>query len=236
LFNPADKSTTSLSSEWPLGYELQAALDLQSGQAFVPTPGLIERLDATPYVSRVNIAEESVLKEIPDRVNLRSRNAKHFIIHVPDDLAGHTLTIVGVYRSAGKEIKSRVLQSILIVEPCDQQDYARIRGSKIFEAREIGNCRQAIELATSLLEDRISDPAGLNNAILCARDLKSYDEAIVFLDQLFNDYGVVSVDLSTARPPRFDPLEPREDWQNELYEVHRNGYLRLKAELEQQQR
>jgi hypothetical protein len=235
LGNSADRPRERLKPGWPEGYVLEAALDLVKGQPFVVTPGLMERLRAIPYFTAIQRTNEEALRD-GGPVNVWDLNKKHFALHIPSDLAGHTLTIRALYRRGSVDLHSKPTKPIFIVAPCDQSDSARTLASKIYEAWEGEDHAGAIMLADSMLSLGWSDAAGWYDALSSATLLDQYDKAINYLDRLFQDYGVAHVWGGTSNPLQVNRQAPRDPDEQRLYERKRNDLLRAKAEQEQQQR
>jgi hypothetical protein len=241
LRNTADKSLRRLTPGWPGGYNLEAALDLPGGQPFAPTPGLIERLRPTPFFTLDNVYEErKLLSGDSAQVSWDRLNAKRFALQIPSDLAGHTVKIRASYRRGDVSIQTRpdhLDQPISIVAPCDRADTARIVASWLFVAWASNDTDRVIALADLMLACNLSDAIAWNYAYTTALRLTHYNKALAYLDRMFQDFGVTSVDeqAGTGAVPRLNRDGTRETLQQQLYERQRNGLLRQIARDEQQQ-
>ncbi len=151
LANTADLSLDSLKPGWPAGYALEAALDMPIGE-FQPVPGLIERLRPQPFWSLGNLHNQWALAQDPQQVRRRDLNSKCFVVHIPADLAGHTLTFRGRFQRGDTLLVSKPQKSYAIIAPCDQSDSARILASWVSEAMHASRLERALALTDSLLE------------------------------------------------------------------------------------
>jgi hypothetical protein len=216
-------------SGWPEGYLLDAALDLDSGELFVPTTGLIEKLTPTPYWAYVPISWDCprTLGEL-DGIN--------FALHIPEDLAGHTLDFHLRYQMSDTlhEVQS-YHWGTCIIAPRDEYDSARIIASQILEVLDMQSYFRAIELADSMLANGLTDAYGWGWAEKAAEKVHLYDRAIIYLDRMWEDYGELGVNIQAMDPrrPRRYPIRSQE--MQERYEQRRNELLKLKAQWQQQQ-
>lgn len=233
--NTADQPAQALIPGWPDGYILEAALDLPDQQPFTPTPGLIDRLQPARYLSIVNqMYEKDVLERRTSSVDLLGLNSKDFVLRIPSDLSGHTLTFRARFERNGLKLTSNLVGSISIIAPCDQNDTARIIATQIYEAWDMLDYRRAVAIADSMLETGLSDAAGWDWAESAARGCGEIDKAIAYLDRLFEDFGVVEV-YDPSNPPRLNRHGPRNSEMQSAYEYMRNSLLRNKNEIDQQQ-
>jgi hypothetical protein len=217
LFTGADTSLESLQQGWPAGYALEAALDKPSGRIFVATPGLIERLTPVPF-HRTGI----------DR--------KCFFLHIPEDLAGHSLTLVGTFRKGTIYAKTSYYEAINVVLPCDSSDFARVIGTRVFEARMLRNYNRGMMLVDSMLSLNLTDVIAFNNAVLCACGSERYARAAKYLEYLYTDYGVLDLEWISKRPVPLDRSGQRNQELQERYDRARNGLLKSEIQHQQQQR
>ncbi|MCX6600484.1 MAG: hypothetical protein NT025_02855 [bacterium] len=235
LSNEADLPTHALVPGWPEGYVLEAALDLPSDKPFVATPGLIERFQPTRYLSTINIGcERDVLAHTGTARDLHGMNDKEFVLHVPDDLAGHSVSFRARYEGGGVSLTSST-GSIRIIEPCDRNDTARIVATGIEAAHRAGHYARAVEIADSMLAVGLSDAMGWQWAKIAAQGTGEYDKAIRYLDRLWEDFGVIFTPSSSSDAPRLNRGGSRGDFEREAYEQTRNNLLQRKAEHEQEQ-
>ncbi len=236
MTNTADQPAQPLVPGWPEGYILEAALDLPKKQPFIPSSGLIERLNPIRILSEANRGAEQTLFRNPvdfrDVVNL---NAKYFVMTIPADLAGHTLSFQVHFEDQGLALTSKTLGPIRIIAPCDRYDTARIISLQIYEGWQVGDITRCTELADSMLAVGLSDALAWDLAEAMARGLEDYDKALLYLQRLYEDFGVLGLELGTADPPIFNPEGIRDPKMQTGYENRRNELLRLKSEKEQQQ-
>ena len=234
--NRLDRPLHALVPGWPEGYALEAALDLASGQPFIATPGLMERLEPTRLLSDVNQLYQRRLAEHTDAIiDSRGLNLKEFVITIPWDLAGHTLTFRALYQRDMVRLESPSSRTIKIIPPCDRSDSARVVASRIYEAWLSMNCMLGVTIADSMLDCDLSDPAGWEWALSCASSCGQYDKAIIYLDRLYQDYGTHGAGLDPANPPPLNRDGTRDPQKQAYYERLRNTLLQSKAEQEQQQ-
>jgi hypothetical protein len=237
--NTADQPLESPRAGWPEGYVLEAALDLPPGEPFVPTSGLIERLSPEPFFDLINLDRIRRLEDGDTQsVDRRALNAKHFAMQSFADLAGHTLTIRALFRRDSVELQDE-LGHISIVAPCDRADTARIAASRVFFAWVSKDWDGVIVLADSMLARDLSNPIAweyaLPTAVRMAPEKKEYyARAVAYLDRMYQDYGVVSIDW-TFGVPRWDRGGPRDPRKQEAYERQRDALLRLIAKEDQKQ-
>jgi hypothetical protein len=241
LRNTADTPLRRLSPGWPEGYALEAALDLPSGQTFAPTPGLIDRLTPTPFFTFDNLYQErKLLLGDSAHVYRSNLNVKNFAIHIPDDLAGHTVTIRALYRHGDMDLETRPPtqdQLISVIAPCDKADTARIVASRLFVAWASNDSDRVITLADSMLACDLSDAIAWNYARTTALRLGQYEKALAYLDRMYQDFGVASVEAEagTDAVPRLNRNGPRDPQKQQVYERQRNELLQVIAREEQQQ-
>jgi hypothetical protein len=241
LRNTADRLLRKLSPGWPEGYTLEAALDLQSGQPFAPTPGLIERFQPTPFFTLNNLHQESkLLSGDSAHVQKSDLNKKNFAIRIPSDLAGHTVTIHAFYHHGDVNLETKPYpqeQPISIIAPCDRADTARIVASWVFAAWASNDTDRVIALADSMLACDLSDAIAWNYAYTTALRLELYEKALAYFERMYQDFGVTNVDdkLGSASVPKLNRDGPRDPVQQQRYERYRNGLLRQIAREEQQQ-
>jgi hypothetical protein len=234
--NTSDKRMEPLKKGWPEGYVLEAALDLSQDQAFRITDNLIIRLEATPYWSSINRAQQYRLRSGEGTVDAKRLNLKEFVLHIPNDLAGHTLTLRASYRGRGQDLVANPSRPYQIVAPCNREDSARVIATRIFEGVMTLNYASSIRLADSMLTVNMTDPAAWTWAEAAARGSAQFDKAITYLDRLYDDFGVVSMDLGDAdHPPQLHPRALRDPESQQAYERVRDALLQAKAEHEQQQ-
>jgi hypothetical protein len=144
---------------------------------------------------------------------------------MPTNLAGHSISLRANYHSRGFELTSKATYPLRIVAACDQNDSARILGSRIFIDWDSGNHDSAIARADSMLRIGWIDAPALIYAKSSAEYLDRYDKQLIFLDRLFEDYGVITVRPGTSNPPRLDRHGPRDPQQQRLYEETRDQIL-----------
>jgi hypothetical protein len=220
---------------WPEGYELQAALDLKKGSPFVPQVGLIEQLKPEPFLSFDNLYNEQALERGASWLNLQGLNEKNFALHIPEDLAGHTLTVRAVYRKGDLTLISNPAGPFKIVPLCDQDDSARVLASKIYEAWEVLNHDRAMALADSMTGLGWSDANGWKYAMSAAERMNKYDRQLEYLDRLFADFGVTYIKAGTT-VKRLAPGAPPEAKRREVYERVRADLIRVMREQGPQER
>jgi hypothetical protein len=217
-------------SNWPEGYFLDAALDLDSGELFVPTSGLIEELTPTPYWAYVPISWDCprTLGEL-DGIN--------FALHIPEDLAGHTLDFRLRYQMSDSLREVQPYHwGMCIIAPRDEYDSARIIASQILEAFDMKSYFRAIELADSMLTHGLTDAFGWGWAIMAAERAHLYDRAVIYLERMWDDFGMLGVNVQALDPRRPYRHATRDQHRQQLFEQRRNELLRLKAEWQQQHR
>jgi hypothetical protein len=235
VVNTADHSLHSLKPGWPNGYSFEAALDLSDAQPYLPTPGLIEHLTLVPYLCQLNRSAEKRLTSHPNaRQEPTELNIKSFALTIPADLAGHTISLRAHYSNANADLTSKPLPSLHIVAPCDQSDTARIVSQWIYEAWDDGSYPRVIELADSMLASGLTDAPGWSIAVRVATGMKLFDKAIAYLQRMYEDFGVLNVELYTSHPPRLNRGWIHGPGDRETFERARDKYLELKAENEQQ--
>jgi len=231
LSNTADQPLESPWAGWPEGYVLEAALDLPPGEPFVPTPGLIERLSPESFFDLVNLDNiRRLVDGDTQSVRRRGLNAKHFAMQSFADLAGHTVTIRALFRRGKLKLQDQ-LRPISIVAPCDRADTARIAASRIFFAWVSQDWERVIILADSMLAGDLSDPIAWYYALPTAERLapekkEYYSRALAYLDRMYQDFGVVSIDWEFG-VPRWNRDGPRDPRKQEAYERQRDQLLRL---------
>ncbi|MFZ5432427.1 MAG: hypothetical protein ACOZB3_01515 [Calditrichota bacterium] len=231
--NEVDRPERPLTPGWPEGYRLEAALDRQHGQSFSPTPGLMERLDPQRLLSQVNQMYDNWLRNHEDvHIDESALNMKEFVLTIPANLAGHSLSFRAIYEGNGEVLESLPTKPVQIIAPCDSSDIARIIASRIFEAWRYSNCHMGVAIADSMLACGLSDPAGWDWAQSCARSCGEWDKAIVYLDKLYADYGTPSAGLDPTKPPRLHRSGPISTEAQELYLRLRNHILIEKAEFQ----
>jgi hypothetical protein len=240
LINTADEPLELLQRGWPEGYSLEAALDLPQDQPFNATPDLIEKLSPTPFLTFDNLFNErKLLLGDSSHVRKRGLNKKHFAIHVPADLVGHTVTIRALFHHGGLSLQStpeRGNLPISIIAPCDRADTARIVGSWVFVAWASNDSNRVITLADSMLACNLSDAIAWNYAHTTALRLAQFNKALAYLDRMYQDFGVTDVNekVGSAGVPRVNHDGPRDPLQQQLYERQRNELLQVIAREEQQ--
>jgi hypothetical protein len=236
VYNTADQSEQMLIPGWPEGYLLEAALDLPNGKTFIATPGLIERLEPTRYLSTANRAsEKDLLEHRTPYVDYRHLNTKEFVLHIPQDAVAHTLTFRARYQLADINLESAPIGPILILAPCDRSDTARIVATRIYEARQMFDYRRAINIADSMLAVGLSDASGWELAIGAAVGCYEYEKAVAYLDRMYEDFGVLETPYPT-HPPRLNPQGPRDPEIQAAYQEQRAMLLQEKTNNEKQQR
>jgi hypothetical protein len=218
---------------WPEGYSLEATLDLEYDKEFIPTPGLIERMNPQLYINGVNQANELMLDHLSDKVNLSSFNRKYFMVQIPRDLAGHSLSIRARYR-VGADITSRPTSPVEIIAPCNKIDEARIIGSRMYIMRQTEGCESTLALADSMLGAGLADAMALQIARQCASGAKKYEKSLEYLDRMYEDFGVVDVMLFTSEPPVYCRGEQPESWAQQAYENRRTELMILISNQKQQ--
>ena len=240
LRNTADTPLRRLSPGWPEGYTLEAALDLPSGQSFSPTPGLIDRLTPTSFFTFDNLYQERKLL-LGDSVHVykSNLNVKNFAVHIPSDLAGHTVTIRALYHHGDINLQTKPDwdEPVSIIAPCDRADTARIVASRLFVAWASNDSDRVITLADSMLACDLSDAIAWNYARTTALRLGQYEKALAYLDRMYQDFGVTSLneEAGTSLVPRLNRNGPRDPLQRQLYEGQRSMLLQVIAREEQQE-
>jgi hypothetical protein len=227
-------SREPLKEGWPEGYVLEAALDLPAGQLFMGTSGLMEQLLPTPFWNSSNRAAQNALLTGEGTVHLGDLNLKEFKLTIPEDLAGHSLTFRARYQGEGLSLVSKPLGPVTIISPCDQSDTARVVASQIYAAVKMLRYSQAVALADSMLAHGLTDAQGWTWAETAARGAARFDKAIMYLDRLYEDFGVISA-VFPEEPVRLNRGGPRDPAEQAAYEQKRNNLLQAKTEQEQQQ-
>ncbi len=228
----ADMPTQPRRADWPEDYILEAALDLPEGESFVPTAGLIEQLTPTPFMTHTNIAAEQVLEEGSlQYYNPYEHNRKSWFLHIPANLAGHTVTLRAQYHH-GEMILSDVSPTMTLLAPLNDSDSARVLGSMIDEARQKTQPDRVFALTDSLLSLGWSDPFALNGARSVAVSLQKYDKALTYLNKLYEDYGITGI--SSKKIPPLNRTGARDPQIQQLYERMRTELIQLRSEQEQQ--
>jgi hypothetical protein len=220
---------------WPAGYTLEAALDLAPGQEFTPTAGLSERLRPMPFLSVINrLYNHSLQVHTFNRADLEELNLKHFALHIPVDLAGHTLTLRARYTGNGASLTSGITGPIKLIAPCDQNDRARIESIRLFEAWLSGDNERTLEIADSMLTNGLSDAQGWVTAQSAAWSLNRPDKVLNYLERMYEDFRQLTVELGTATPPRFNPQMPPDPKIQQEYEHRRSNLLEAITRQQQQ--
>jgi hypothetical protein len=228
--NTVDQPQALRKYGWPTGYVLEAALDLSPSQDFVPTSGLMERLQPTPFLSVVNIANQWDLEHNEFHpADLEALNLKHFALHIPADLAGHRLTLRSRCNVNGFSLTSGLVGPIEVITPCDRSDTSRIVAIQLFEAWVRKDDERAIEIADSMLACGLSDAEGWVTARSAAQALHRPEKSLAYLDRLYQDFGTLYIELGTTEPPRFDPQGARDSIVQQQYEHKRNSALQAIA-------
>ncbi|RPH92981.1 hypothetical protein EHM69_11535 [candidate division KSB1 bacterium] len=231
--NTVDTVAHPLISDWPEGYVLEAALGLPTGQPFVATPGLIDRMEPKRILSQLNRSSAEGLRQNPAAFwDYEDLNAKDFMLTIPADLGGHEVKFRAIYREGGSDLFAKPTEPISIVTPCDRWDTARVVATRIYEAWETGDYPRIIELADSMLACSLSDVVGWSFAINIARAREQYDKALSYWERSFRDFGDVKAEFGMTISPRPDPATMRD---SSTYLRVRDNFLRSKIEHEQQQ-
>jgi hypothetical protein len=240
MYSTVDQELLPLKHGWPEGYTLEASLDPHleaeletTPSSFNITPGLIEKLMPVPYWDYDNkIYNDYLLKGELARVNKRELNRKCFMLSIPPDLAGHTIAIRCRYNKNGITAVSNVSDRYRIIAPCSTIDSARIVGSFIHAAREMEEYERGVFLADSILSRGWTDASAWFEATVCASRSNQYAKELVYLDKLYNDFGVLEAGFGTSKPPKLDIGGPRNGERTRRYLEHRNYLLRVIAEQE----
>jgi hypothetical protein len=234
--NSSDEPRQPRTPGWPEGYVLEAALDLPYGQPFVPVAGLVERLAPRPYLSSANLGPQYSLLTGDGDVNLLELNQKEFVLTIPSDLAGHTLTFRARYRRGAIDLQSKTSGPITVVPACDRSDTARIVATRIFEARQAEDHMRAMEIADSMLACNLSDVVGWKYAEISAVAAHQYDKALSYLERRFQDVGMVWVRTGSAYPTQLNRQAARDPEVLAKYQRARDDLLKAKAKYDQQRR
>jgi hypothetical protein len=236
IINVLDLSPPPLVPGWPQGYVMEAALDLPEGRPFVATTGLIEQLNPVRYLSDLNLTKESDILQGRHSANssMTGLNGKEFFLDIPAGLAGHTLTLQARYSRDSVNLQSNTPRPITIIAPCSRSDTARILATFIYAAFRVGEYARVLEIADSMLANNLSDAAAWTYANGSAKAIQRYDKALIYLDQLYNDFGRMGPG-DKLNPPQLNREGPRSRDMQESYAKTRQGLLRLQAQHEQQQ-
>jgi hypothetical protein len=227
LRNSEDQPRTRLRNGWPEGYSLEATLDLTANQTFKPVPGLAEQLRPVTYHDRGNVENDSALAENADWMRLQALNRKHFMLHIPRDLIGHTLAIRAHYVRNGVDLYSNACQTLKIIALCNVDDSARVMASLIYEAWDELNYERAIELSDSMLSIGWSDAGAWDIAMSSADRLGLYERELVYLERMFTDFRCTDVRFgATYKPQKCGETQPTAEWRQRYEE--RNRWLQEK--------
>ncbi len=236
LYNDTDKSEQPLEPGWPEGYTVEAALDFRNGEVYIPTPGLIDRLEPTHYISMVNRTYESGMLHSPEQgIDHEAVNAKSFAMHIPPELIGHTLTFRGQYNHRGHDIVSATTRSIEVIAPCDEFDQAKIVSSWIYVASQSLDYDRAIQLADSMLESGLTDLEGWHFAKVAAQGSGRIDKYMNYLERMWEDFGRVDTNFGTGEPPPRFNHDARDPSLQRYYESTMENLRQQLAEQEQQE-
>jgi hypothetical protein len=212
-------------AEWPKGLTLDAGFKPAPGYRpepdYVPEPGLIERMNPNYYTTEEQKEAGSLWRAGDGRANWRSVAIRHFVLTIPEDLAGDT-----VYFRARWEIEELGEDSgvsftpLILTAPCSRDDSARVLGSHIKTMWVAGDYRRAMNLADSMIQRGWSDPQGLRWAGVSAARAGDLKKRLEFLDYMYAATGYIEKPFSAARAR--DP-----EWLAE----QRQHYEQLRAEI-----
>jgi hypothetical protein len=109
--------------------------------------------------------------------------------------------------------------------------------SRLFVAWASNDSDRVIVLADSMLACDLSDAIAWNYARTTALRLGQFEKALAYLDRMYQDFGVTSVnaEAGTSLVPRLNRNGLRSLQQQQLYESQRNELLQVIAREEQQQ-
>lgn len=169
-----------------------------------------------------------VSRELTHQLHLRpipqSGNPLEFVFayDVPQTLAGRYLCLQAVWEHpAYGPLESEKIACTRVEKPCSETSMHRMWTSIVEGSRYLGELEQAVVLADSFIAQGWHDLGGLGAAILSAKKLQRYDDAIRFLDWSY-ETNHSSDFLSDPVPGKTRPTED-----------DRILYVRRRIELEE---
>lgn len=232
--NDYDQSLEPLDTEWPDGYSLDFAIDCTDRESFNPDRNVFDQLRVSYVISLLNLTLDQMQKQGAGHVDLTQRNSKQFVVYIPTEFAGHSLSYRVRYDGNGVVKESAVSPPLEISSPCNEYDQARIISSEVFVSFKISNYEHAIDLADSMINSRLSDPGGFYYAYKSALFAYRYDKAMVYFDKLWTDYGILSLTSGSSSPVAYNPNGERSDEEAQIFRATIDNLRALQAEQEQQ--
>ena len=240
VYNSTDLSRESLEAEdWPKEYYLEVALDYNIGDIFVNSPELLDRISPFYFIGAGPRSEDAKLKSGKTDIYYLQRNAKHFRVHIPDDLVGHSIAFRAKFQHGVNALVSPIEPTappIQIIPPCDEFDSARVIASRVYSYYKSDEFARSIEEADSMLANNLIDIGGWYYAYKSASAIGSYEKMAVYTQKMWGDYGMLEYEseVPSSELPVYNPNGYRPPALIAKYEERMNWLQEKISEQEQQ--
>jgi hypothetical protein len=208
--------------------------DPNPGRPFAPDKDLLNTISRVRFVSNINRGEEHSLLSHDAPPKLKYLNSKEFVLCAPSELAGHSIMFRARYDKDGIHAVSNSTPVISVFSPCDKSDSASIVASRIFIAFVSDNYAQAIEIEDSLLAQDLYDASGLYYARCSAAAIFQFDKELLYLDRLYEKFGITHLPEEVNSPPKLNPDGIRLPEQVASFNYLKDSLRRQKARYEEQ--
>jgi len=198
---------------WPVSYTIEAGLDFSYDEEFIPSKGLFQRM------------------YFKGEITNRNRSHLQIAIRIPEDIIGHSLSFKVVYDTGDTLISQTTISPIHIIEASSKEDQAQIFSSLIYVLFETEDYEGAIEIGDLMINTDYTFARGWYFAHEAAMRMGRYDKMILFLEKLWNDYGVISAN-SVDPNPEYNPQGKRDP---KMEAVFKEQITNLKKALSDQQ-